>query len=75
MTHADSKQHAIVIWKYVTYFVHQFVLKTKEGGKAKQAGLAGVFSQALYESMVEFGDWIIPELAGLLIAEAMGNCS
>ena len=50
------------------------MLKGLEGGKRKHAGLAGVFSQTLYESVSEFGDWVIPEFGGLLIAEAMGNC-
>ena len=75
MTHAESKQHAVVVWTYVNYFVDEFVLKKSQGGGGKHAGLAGVFSQAFYESITSFADWIMPELGGLLIAEAMGNCS
>ena len=59
ITHAESEEHAWVIWKYADYFAKEFVLKTSDGGIRKYAGLAGVFTQALYQSIEQFTDWVI----------------
>jgi VanZ family protein len=68
MTHGQTIYHAVVIWYYAKYFVQEFVLKKSDGGNPKCAGTAGVFSQALYESLTEFVQWFIPEFVSLLVA-------
>lgn len=39
------------------------------------AGLAGIFAQALYQSFIQFGEWAMPELITILVAEKIGDCS
>lgn len=66
MTHTESKEHAFVLWEYVKYFTNNFVLQKDKNGTRKKAGMAGIFTQALYGSFIEFGDWFLQEQLSIL---------
>lgn len=51
---------------------YEFVLQSKDKGTKQIAGLGGVFSQAMYQSFIQFGDWIIGELLSIIVAEKVG---
>lgn len=59
ITHGETDEHSWVIWKYAKYFVEEFVLKMSQKGERKYAGFAGVFTQALYQSITQFSDWFM----------------
>ena len=64
----------MVIWDYVNYFANEFVVKKSQGGKGKIAGLAGIFSQGLYDSISQFSGWFFDEFVSMLAAEKIGSC-
>lgn len=63
-----------MVWEYAKYFTHEFVLKRAEKGGRKTAGMAGIFSQAMYGSAVGFSDWFVRDYLGREIAARVGNC-
>ena len=65
----------MVIWEYAKYFAYEFVLKSKDKGTKKIAGLCGVFSQALYQSFTQFADWVLDELLAIKVAELVPDCA
>jgi hypothetical protein len=73
-THAETKDHAFVIWEWVKYFTKEFVIKVSKGGSEKNSGMGGVFSQAFYQSFTGFGDWVMEEYLNVLGEEQIKDC-
>ena len=73
-THAESKDHAFVIWEWVKYFTSEFVIKMGKGGSPKNSGIGGVFAQAFYQSFTGFGDWAMEDFLNVLGEETIKDC-
>ena len=43
-------------------------------GERKFAGLAGVFTQALYQSITQFSEWFMRQFLSLIVAQLIPNC-
>jgi hypothetical protein len=49
-------------------------LKLSSGGVRKDAGMAGIFSQGLYQSVTQFSDWFVPDAIAIELADRIGDC-
>lgn len=50
------------------------MLKKSSGGVRKYAGMAGIVSQGLYQSITQFVDWFIPDALARELADKIGDC-
>lgn len=59
MFQLNDNRKTFVFWNWVKYFTYEFVLKQSRNGTKGIAGIGGVASQALYQSISASAGWLL----------------
>jgi hypothetical protein len=67
VTRAENEPIAIVVYRYLKYFVYEFAMKLSKGGSRKMTGYAQNFQRYLYRAFNKYYEWLKREYLALLV--------